>query len=354
VSDTHENQEPELQAQAAGRSGRGFARFVSLLVFLVILLATLVAGGLVILHRAYSEPGPLAAKTRLVIPRGASGHDIGATLAEAGVAADARLFALAIRLFAANQPLRAGEYDFAPGVSLRDAVAKLQAGETVVRRLTVAEGLTTRAALAEIAEAPGLTGDVPGTDTVGEGTLLPETYHYNWGDSRADVVARMQADQRAALDRLWAARAPDLPLATPQEALVLASIVERETAVGAERPLVAGVFINRLNRGMRLQSDPTVAYGLVGPGEPLDRALTRTDLETDHPYNTYTRDGLPPGPIANPGLASIAAVLNPAETDALYFVADGEGGHAFARTLAEHNRNVARWRRIQRERRNNR
>ncbi|MBT3932169.1 MAG: endolytic transglycosylase MltG [Rhodospirillaceae bacterium] len=303
------------------------------------------------LHRAYSDPGPLAADISVVIPRGASGQAIAATLVDVGVAADTRLFAIALRFLAPERPLRAGEYAFAARISLRDVVAKLQAGETVVRRMTVAEGLTTREVLELISMTEGLAGSLPEASELGEGVLLPETYHFSLGDARVDLVARMTTARDAALARLWGARKAGLPLATPKEALILASIVERETGVPEERGRVAGVFINRLTRGMRLQSDPTVAYGLANENGPLDRPLRRADLEVDHPYNTYVHRGLPPGPIANPGLASIAAVLNPAETDDLYFVADGTGGHAFARTLAEHNRNVARWRRIQREQR---
>lgn len=346
--DGSENVQP---GPAAPRRGRRLGRIVSILVFCLIVGATLTAGGTVMLHRAYSDPGPLAADVSVVIPRGASGQAIGAILEDAGIAADRRLFSLAVRVFASDRPLRAGEYAFPAGVSLRDVVAGLQAGKTVVRRVTVAEGLTTREILALVASAEGLSGPVPDASAIAEGALLPETYHFSLGDSREDLVARMAAAREAALARLWETRKPELPLKSPQEALVLASIVERETAVPEERARVAGVFINRLNRGMRLQSDPTVAYGLVPGGGTLDRPLLRRDLEVDHPYNTYVHRGLPPGPIASPGVASIAAVLNPAETDDLFFVADGTGGHAFARTLAEHNRNVARWRRIQREQR---
>ena len=322
---------------------------VSAFVFFLIAGATLAGGGSVMLYRAYSDPGPLASETSVVIPRGASGQAIAAALVEAGVAADTRLFAIAVRYLAPDRPLRAGEYAFPASISLRDVVAKLQAGDIVVRRVTIAEGLTTREILDILSKTEGLTGPVPALSEFGEGALLPETYHFSLGDMRADVIARMAAARDAALADLWAARKADLPLATPAEAHILASIVERETAVAAERARVAGVFINRLNRGMRLQSDPTVAYGLADG--PLDRPLRRADLQVDHPYNTYVHRGLPPGPIASPGRASIAAVLNPAETDDLYFVADGSGGHAFARTLAEHNRNVARWRRFQREQR---
>ena len=333
------------------RPRRSFGRLVSIFVFVLIAAATLAGGGTVMLHRAYSDPGPLKADTSVVIPRGASGRAIGSALVDAGVAADSRLFSIAVRFLAPARPLRAGEYAFSAGISLRDVVAKVQAGDTVVRRVTIAEGLTTRGILEVIAATEGLTGPIPEPLELGEGTLLPETYHFSLGDTRAELIARMTAARGAVLARLWADRKDGLPLASPQEALFLASIVERETAVPAERARVAGVFINRLIRGMRLQSDPTVAYGLFDEAGALDRPLRRADLAVDHPYNTYVHQGLPPGPIANPGLASIAAVLNPAETNDLYFVADGTGGHAFARTLAEHNRNVANWRRIQREQR---
>lgn len=318
-------------------------------VLLLIAGATIVGGAAVMLHRAYSDPGPLRAETNLIIPSGASGRMIARALTEAGVSADERLVQVLMRLFAPEKPLRAGEYAFPAGISLREAIAKLQSGDVVVRRVTIAEGLTTREVLATLNLAEGLTGDLPDAAEIGEGTLLPETYHYSWGDSRADLLARMRAAMQTAVGRLWAARDEGLPIKTPQEAVVLASIIERETGVPEERARVASVFINRLNRGMRLQSDPTVVYGLETDGGPFTGRLLRRHLEIDHPFNTYTRDGLPPSPIANPGLESISAALKPAETKFFYFVADGTGGHAFARTLSEHNRNVANWRRIQRQ-----
>jgi UPF0755 protein len=232
-------------------------------------------------------------------------------------------------------------------VSPREVVAILQSGETIVRRLTVPEGLTSARVLELVDGAEGLQGHVGRMPE--EGRLLPETYHFSYGDDRADLVARMEEAMEIALARLWLERSDDLPFATPEDALTLASIVERETAVERERRRVAAVFINRLRRGMRLQSDPTVVYALTEGEGVLGRRLVRDDLRIDHPYNTYVNTGLPPGPIANPGRASIAAVLNPAETRELYFVADGSGGHAFATTLDEHNRNVARWRRLRRQ-----
>ena len=225
-------------------------------------------------------------------------------------------------------------------------------GETVVRRFTLPEGLTRARALELLSKAEGLVGAVDARD-VEEGQLLPDTYHFGFGDRRADLLARMRTAMTDTLDALWQTRAPDLPLDGPREALILASIIEKETAAADERARISGVFINRLGRGMRLQSDPTVAFALTGGKEPLGRELTRRDLRVRHPYNTYVVDGLPPGPICNPGRRALEAAVRPARTDALYFVADGAGGHAFARTLKEHLVNVSRWRRLRENRRGN-
>lgn len=326
---------------------RRWARLISAFVFLLIAGATIAGGAVVMLHRAYSNPGPLRAETNIVIPTGASGQAIARALTTAGVSLDSRLFQVSLRFLASDKTLRAGEYNFPAEVSLRDVILKLQAGDVVVHRVTIAEGLTTRAVLVALESENGLTGSPPDAAELGEGVLLPETYHYSLGDSRSDLVERMRSSMAETVARLWVARVEGLPLKTPAEAVVLASIIERETAVPHERALVAAVFINRLNRGMRLQSDPTVAYGVSTTEGEFSGRLLFKHLEIDHPYNTYTRRGLPPGPIANPGIDSIAAALNPAKTKHLYFVADGTGGHAFARTLAEHNRNVAKWRQIQ-------
>ncbi|MCH8835131.1 MAG: endolytic transglycosylase MltG, partial [Proteobacteria bacterium] len=228
-------------------------------------------------------------------------------------------------------------------------VALLQSGKTVVRRLTVAEGLTTTQVLAQLNRTEGLAGDLPSPP--GEGTLLPETYHFSYGERRDAMVARMRAAMDETLARLWDSRAPGLPLKSPREALILASIVEKETALPEERSRIAAVFLNRLGKGMRLQSDPTVAYALTGGRGPLGRPLSRADLKTPSPFNTYLIDGLPPGPVSNPGRAAMAAVLDPVATEDFYFVADGTGGHVFARTLGEHNRNVVRWRKFQKNQR---
>ncbi|MCG8598113.1 MAG: endolytic transglycosylase MltG [Kiloniellales bacterium] len=292
------------------------------------------------------RPGPLQADTTIIVARGASLPVIAEKLHGGGVIDDAFLFRLAARLYRVSRSLKAGEYAFPAGVSMGGVIDILVSGETVVRQITVPEGLTSAEVAVLLAGVEGLVGELDGVPA--EGSLLPETYNYAWADARPEVVVRMQKAMADTLDELWPTRAEGLPLDTPAEAVILASIVEKETGMPEERPLVAGVFINRLNLGMRLQSDPTVVYALTGGSGPLDRALRTRDLRVDNPYNTYGNHGLPPGPIANPGRASLEAVLNPAETDYIYFVADGTGGHAFAKTLAEHNRNVARWRRIRR------
>ncbi len=311
--------------------------------------ALVVAGGLLAFYAfdSFERPGPLAADTVIYIPQGSGVEAIARQLHEAGAIEDPLVFRLGVRLLRAGRELRAGEYLFAAALSTRGTIDLLRGGETVVRRLTLAEGLTSQEIVALVEQAEALEGTVETAPP--EGSLLPETYHYARGDSRGELVVRMGRARDRLLSELWPARAPNLPLATPQEAVVLASIVEKETGVAAERARVASVFVNRLKKGMRLQSDPTVVYGLTGGKGPLGRALTRKDLQAPSPYNTYLNPGLPPGPIANPGRASLEAVLDPAQTAFLYFVADGSGGHAFAKTLAEHNRNVAKWRKFQKQ-----
>ncbi|MCC7015643.1 MAG: endolytic transglycosylase MltG [Rhodospirillales bacterium] len=335
---------------------------IVLLLLAVFAFGLPLAGGLAWLR--LNAPGPLAAARAVVVPKGVGGEGIARRLHEAGVIADPRLFRLAARVMGQDKPLRAGEYEFPPRASALAAIRLMQSGRTVVRRVTVPEGFTVKQATALLALTEGLEG--PLTRVPGEGWLLPETYHFAYGDSRQGMVDRMESAMREALARAWAGRAGESPRATDnaplsgrtvppviktaEEALVLASIVEKETGVAAERPRIAAVFLNRLKANMKLQSDPTVIYGLSRGEGNLNRALARADLEADSPFNTYTRGGLPPTPIANPGKAALEAVLNPAASDELYFVADGRGGHAFAKTLEEHNRNVARWRRIQNER----
>jgi UPF0755 protein len=322
-------------------------RFLLLLVVAALGL-TAVAGGALfgwLRYQAYiAGPGPAAEATTVVLPRGVGLVDIVRRLNEGGVIAQPWLFQLAVQLSGQDRRLKAGEYEFPAHASPTQVIAMLAEGRTVRRRLTIAEGLTVAEIYRQIEQAEGLTGALP--LPVPEGSLLPETYHYSYGDERAELVGRMQASMTRLLDELWAQRAQDLPIASPEEALTLASIVDKETGKPEERELVAAVFSNRLREGMKLQADPTTIYGLTEGQGPLGRALTRADWQHESAYNTYLIDGLPPTPIANPGRASIEAVLKPAAVDYLYFVADGSGGHAFASDLDEHNRNVARWRKI--------
>ena len=305
------------------------------------------AGSWFWLQAHVQQPGPLTAETVVVIEPGSGLGSVALQFQNAGVIESDFTFRLHARLSGYAAQLKAGEYRFEPGISPGAVLAKVVAHDVVVRFITIPEGLTSPQIADLITAAEGLSGDF--SRSIKDGTLLPETYGYERGESRAALVRRMEIALNRTLSDLWASRAPDLPLDSPEDALVLASVVEKETSVPYERPRVAAVFVNRLKRGMRLQSDPTVAYGVDASG-PLGRPLRRSDLDGDTPYNTYKISGLPPGPICHPGRDSIAAVLNPELTRDLYFVADGSGGHAFAETLAAHNRNVAQWRRIQRER----
>jgi UPF0755 protein len=254
------------------------------------------------------------------------------------------LFAAAAQVTGAARELKAGEYEFAARAPLSEILRKIRAGEVVRHHITIPEGLTSRQAVAILMKSDVLTGQVAAPP---EGALLPETYEVTRGEERAAVLQRMIVAQDNLLKTLWARRQAGLPLATPAEAVTLASIVEKETAVPSERPRVAAVYINRLRRGMRLEADPTVVYGVNG-GEPLGRGLTESELLTPGPYNTYLMAGLPPTPIGNPGRAALAAVLDPPATEDIFFVANGQGGHVFAATYEAHLRNVARWREIER------
>jgi UPF0755 protein len=345
--------QPVEQANPRNRRRRTARLLLTAILICSVAAITIAAAGVALFHRAFVAPGPLIAEKIVVIPRGASVRAIAALLAAEGIVDEATVFSLGVRGFGGERPLVAGEYAFTPALSARDAMRILQSGKVVARNLTIPEGLTALQVISLLSAAEGLAGEPPAPDKIGEGNLLPETYQYVRGDRRDDVVARMQKAMGETLEKLWRERSPDAsPLTSPQDALILASIVERETGQAEERPRIAAVFLNRLRRGMRLQSDPTVVYGLSNGTGTIGRPLTRADLAVDHAYNTYIHGGLPPGPIANPGRDSLAAVLQPAKTKDLYFVADGSGGHAFARTLDEHNRNVARWRRLQRQQRN--
>lgn len=296
---------------------------------------------------AYFAPGPRApsgASTNVIVPTGGGMPGVARALVRAGVIRSRLLFMIAAELSGAARGLQAGEYVVPDRASMASIMAAIRAGAVVRYYVTIPEGLTSVQAMAVLDRAAVLVGAAP---VPPEGALLPETYQVARGESRAHVVARMTAAREALLARLWAGRSAGLPYRSPRDAVILASMVEKETAIASERPRVARVFLNRLVKGMRLESDPTVVYGLTG-GEPLGHGLRQSELAKVTAYNTYAIAGLPPTPIANPGRAALEAALQPAPGDALYFVADGAGGHVFSASLAEHLRHVAHWRALER------
>jgi UPF0755 protein len=319
----------------------------SLLLMIIVIVAG--AGGAAMWGMiAAQAPGPLDEPVNVVIEQGQPTTGIAMALEREGVISDHRLFVIANYLTRSRAgPLKAGEYEFPAEASISQVLSILRSGRAVVHKVTVPEGWTSAQVVERVNAHEALIGEIE--EIPPEGTLLPDTYVFQRGVERNVLLARMRDAQAALLDDLWDKRASDLPFDTPEEAVILASIVEKETAVADERQEVAGVFVNRLRRGMRLQSDPTIIYGITNGEQRLDRPIRRSDIDEATPYNTYRIDGLPPTPIANPGRESIAAVLQPGSTDHLYFVADGSGGHAFARTLDEHNANVRRWRQIEQE-----
>ncbi|NEX91311.1 endolytic transglycosylase MltG [Caulobacter sp. 17J65-9] len=297
----------------------------------------------------YWGPGPKAphgTETVVVMRDGAGVSEIAAKLEREGVIRSADLFKAAAQITKADRRLKAGEYVFPSRAPLTEVLRMMRDGE--VRRwfLTVPEGRSVAQAMDLLNASPVLVGTV---EAPAEGSLLPETYELTRGESRAAVLKRMQVARDVALAELWAKRQAGLPLKSPEEAVILASIVEKETGLASERPKVAAVFVNRLNKGMRLESDPTLIYP-VTKGRPLGRGIRLSEKERDTPYNTYLIAGLPPTPITNPGRDALAAVLNPPKTQDLFFVADGTGGHVFAASYDQHLKNVAQWRRIEADR----
>ncbi len=296
-------------------------------------------------YRRMQAPGPLAGPAVVVIPHGSRTSDIGRRLEASGVISHWWLFKAGVQIFDPGGPLHAGEYAFVAGQSIDAVLRQLREGRTVVHRLTVPEGLTVAEIMALVNADPALSGEAGPTPP--EGTLMPDTYNFALADLRSEMVARMRRAMDKILADAWANRAPGSPLPSPDSALILASIVEKESAIPEERPKVAAVFLNRIRSGMRLQADPTVIYALTGGKAALGRPLAHADLAIDSPYNSYRYDGLPPTPIACPGRGSLTAVLHPAEIRALYFVADGTGRHVFAESLDDHNRNVTRLRQLE-------
>jgi peptidoglycan lytic transglycosylase G len=326
-------------------------RVLNRLLTLTVIAAAGALALLFLLRTQFDQPGPLQQPAVVVIPQGEGVGAIAEQLEKQGVISDRRIFVATVlyfNTFKHKTSLKAGEYPFAAHVSMRQVLAELVRGKSVAHKVTIAEGLTSQQVVERLLAQPDLTGDIPQVPP--EGSLMPDTYLFARGESREHIIERMQEAQQEFLAEAWQQRDPDLVLKTPQQALILASIVEKETSRADERPRIAAVFENRLKKGMRLQSDPTIIYGLVGGKGSLGRPILESELEQSTPYNTYQINGLPPTPISNPGRAAIKATLNPSKTDDLYFVADGTGGHAFAATLAEHNRNVAKWRQIEKAR----
>jgi UPF0755 protein len=322
-------------------------RILIALLVLAALAAASIYGALRYEETNFAGAGPSGEEVTLTIAPGTPLPRIAAQLEDAGIVEDAFLFRLGVVRRDAAAALKAGEYRFPAGASMARIMEMLVNHEAIQHRITIAEGLTTAMAMEIVLNDPVLVGEIE--EVPPEGSLLPETYLFERGVTRQEMVNRMRQAQRDLLEELWPNRKPDLPFDTMEEAVNLASIVEKETSLAAERPRIAAVFVNRMRIGMRLESDPTIIYGLTG-GEPLGRGLRVSELERENPYSTYQIDGLPPTPICNPGRDAIAAVINPPDDDALYFVADGSGGHAFARNYNEHLRNVAAWRRVERER----
>ncbi|MDD7908910.1 MULTISPECIES: endolytic transglycosylase MltG [Pseudovibrio] len=313
-------------------------------------LGILGAGALVYWGKGEFEgAGPLSETTSVIIPKGASLGSIADRLHEAGVIEDTLVFEAGTRFYKNQNRMKAGEYAFAPGVSMHTVMEDLVEGNAVFHTVTFPEGWTSWQIINRLNADPILVGDI--TEIPAEGSLLPETYSFTRGTTRQKIIDEMKEGMQRAITQAWERRAQDLPIESPEELVTLASIVEKETSKADERSRVAGVFVNRLRKGMPLQSDPTILYGLFG-GEAWTKdrsAITRSQLRQQNPYNTYQINALPPGPIGNPGKAALEATSNPSRTNDLYFVADGTGGHAFAETYKQHQRNVAEWRKIERE-----
>jgi UPF0755 protein len=348
-----------IKPERQPRRMNGFLRFLDGSLSFVFLSFLLVAAVGIWLRHSFDAPGPLGETAAVVIPKGEGALEIAERLEKSNVIADRRVFMLqyyVARLYsggtgaasAEKASLKAGEFQFSKAASVRQVLDTLISGRGILQKITIPEGLTSLQIVDRLRAEPGLSGEI--TTIPPEGSLLPETYRFSRGTGRQDILDQMRTEQGKVLLALWEARDPTLPLKSPEEALTLASIVEKETGRQDERARVAAVFVNRLRKGMRLQSDPTIVYGIVAGQGPLGRPITRADIDGKTLYNTYQIDGLPPGPICNPGRASLAATLNPPTTQDLFFVADGTGGHVFTSTLKDHNAAVQNWRKIEKSR----
>ncbi len=315
---------------------------------LFVLLAIAAGVALYAGSERFDASGPLAQDKVVSIPHGSGIRDVADVLQREGVIDQPWVFIGGVLVLKAREDLKAGEYQFRAHASIRDVVATIIDGKVVAHQISFPEGLTSEQIVARLLEDDVLTGNIK--EIPREGTLLPDTYNFTRGVTREQMIQRMQAAQQRVLKEIWDHRSADLPLKTPDQLVVLASLIEKETGKPDERSRVAAVFVNRLKQKMRLQSDPTIIYGLVGGKGTLGRPIMKSEIEQPTPYNTYLIDGLPPGPISNPGRASLEAAANPARTRELYFVADGTGGHVFAETYDQHQKNVARLRTIESDR----
>ncbi len=315
------------------------------IISIFVLLAVVAGVVLFVGKQKFEQPGPLLQDRVVNIPRGSGMRDIADVLTQQGVIDQPWIFVGSVLVLKAREDLKAGEYQFKAHASLRDVVQTMIEGKVVAHQVSIPEGLTSQQIVARLMEDDVLTGTVK--EIPREGSLLPDTYNFTRGITREQMLQRMQQAQQHLLKEVWDHRSPDLPLKTPDQLVILASLVEKETGKADERTRVAAVFVNRLKQKMRLQSDPSIIYGLVGGKGTLGRAIMKSEIDQPTPYNTYQIEGLPPGPIANPGRASLEAAANPARTRELYFVADGSGGHVFAETYEQHQKNVARLRLIE-------
>lgn len=343
---------PEQGTPPPRRSRKSRSQIVVFMNFLVssVILVVLAAGVAVYLGKSeFDGPGPSQTTANFLVKPNTGVAEIAEQLERRGLISDSRIFRLGVRAYGHDASLKAGEYEIQSGASMREIMKLLESGKSVLASLTIPEGMTVEQAFQRIAEHEALSGDMP-ADLPPEGSLVADTQRFTRGSTRQQIIDKMLADQSTLVESIWNRRVTGLPFANINEFVTLASIVEKETGRGDERSRVAAVFINRLNKGMRLQSDPTILYGLFGgKGRPADRPIYQSDIDKPTPYNTYVINGLPPTPIANPGRAALEAVANPSKTNDLYFVADGTGGHVFATTLEVHNENVARWRAVQRK-----
>jgi UPF0755 protein len=339
-------EKPAPAAKPPRRRRSGFAGLSGLLSFTLV-LGLLGLGVIVWTVIQARKPGPLAADKVVTIEREDDSGPIGDQLEHAGVIDSGLWFSALTLLDGSRSGLKRGEYAFKAGASVRDVENELLSGKVVLHSITIPEGLTSDQIVQRLNDNDVLAGDIK--EPPREGSLLPETYKFARGETRTALLAKMARDQTKVVDEIWAKKAPDLPVKSPGELVTLASIIEKETGRVDERPRVAGVFVNRLRKHMKLESDPTIVYGLVFGKGTLGHSISKAELQESTPYNTYIIAGLPPGPICNPGKAALEAAANPATTKDIFFVADGTGGHAFAETLDQHVKNVAHWREIEKD-----